>query len=79
MTWEYFLTTKFRLWLDTRSSTDNTLRESRSAVEKSGILFQTEKAAEDTYGDVICHEASHENTVFNVTSSDPIKILTLEK
>lgn len=60
-------------------NTDNTLRESRSAVEKSGILFQIEKAAEGTYVDVKCHEASHKDTVVNVTSSDPIKILILEK
>ena len=34
MTWEEFLTTKFGLWIDTRSSTDNTLHGSGRAVEK---------------------------------------------
>ena len=39
-TWEDFLTTKFALWIDTRSSIDNTLHGSGRAVEKSGILLQ---------------------------------------
>ena len=43
MTWEEFLTTKFWLWIDTRSSTDKTLHGSGRAVEKSGILLETEK------------------------------------
>ena len=42
MTWEEFLTTKFGLWIDTRSSTDNTLHGSGRAVEKSVVLFQIE-------------------------------------
>ena len=40
MTWEEFLTTKFELWTDTRSSTDNTLHGSGKTVEKSGILLR---------------------------------------
>ena len=39
VTSEYFLTTKFALWIDTRSSIDNTLHGSGMAVEKSGILL----------------------------------------
>ena len=39
VTWEDFLTTKFALWIDTRSSIDNTLHGSGMAVEKSGILL----------------------------------------
>ena len=34
VTWEEFLTTKFRLWIDSRSSTDNTLNGSSRTVEK---------------------------------------------
>ena len=43
MTWEEFLTIKFGLWIDTRSSTDNTLHDSDRTVGKSGILLQIEK------------------------------------
>ena len=46
VTWEEFLTTKFALWIDTRSSTNNTLHGSGRAVEKSGILLQIEKVPE---------------------------------
>ena len=52
MTWEDFLTTKFGLWIDTRSSTYNTLHSSGKAVEKSGILLQIEKAPEAGNGDL---------------------------
>ena len=34
VTWEEFLTTKFELWIDTRTSTDNTLQGSGRTVEK---------------------------------------------
>ena len=44
-----FLTTKSELWIDTRSST---LHGSGTAVEKSSILLQFEKAAEDGDGDL---------------------------
>ena len=46
MTWEEFLTIKFGLWIDTRSSTDNTLHDSDRTMEKSGILLQIEKVPE---------------------------------
>ena len=39
MTWKEFLTTKFGLWIDTRSSNDNTLHGCSGAVKKSGILL----------------------------------------
>ena len=51
VTWEDFLTTKFALWIDTRSSNDNTLHGSGRPVEKSGISLQIEKAPE-TSGDL---------------------------
>ena len=43
MTWEEFLTTKFGLWINTRSSTNNTLLGSGKTVEKGVILLQIEK------------------------------------
>ena len=52
ITWEEFLTTKFGLWIDTRSSTNNTLHGSGRAVVKSGILLQIEKAPEASNGDL---------------------------
>ena len=54
VTWEGFLTTKFALWIDTRSSIDNTLHGSSRAVEKSGILLQIEKAPEAS-GHLMCY------------------------
>ena len=41
--WEEFLTTKFGLWIDTRSSTDNTLHGSGRAVEKVAYYFKLKK------------------------------------
>ena len=67
VTWEKFLTAKFGLWLDTRSSTDNTLHSSGRAVEKSGILLQIEKVAESN------------DIVASLAVSDPSRILTIEK
>ena len=55
VTWGDFLTTKFGLWRDTRSSTDNTLHGSDKAIEKSGILLQIEKVAESSNGDLTCY------------------------
>ena len=63
MTWEEFLTNNFGLWIDTRSSTDNTLHGSGSAVEKSGILLQIEKAPETSNGDLTCHVFALKNAV----------------
>ena len=52
VTWEDFLTTKFGLWRDTSSSTDNTLHGGCRAIEKSGILLQTEKVAKSSTSDL---------------------------
>ena len=62
MTWEDFLTTKFALWIDTGSSTNKALHCSGRAVEKSGILFQIEKAPA-TSGDLTCYVFSVEDPV----------------
>ena len=55
VTWEEFLTTKFGLWIDTRSSTDNTRHSSGRTVEKSAILLQIEKAPEASNADLTCY------------------------
>ena len=79
VTWEEFLTTKFALWIDTRSSTNNILHGSGREVEKSGILLQIEKAPETSGDDLICHVFSHEDTTAGLNVADPSSILTIEK
>ena len=65
--WEEFLTTKFGLWINTRSSTNNTLHGSSRAVEKSGILLQIEKAPEASNGDLTCYVFSLEDAVAHLS------------
>ena len=77
--WEEFLTTKFGLWIDTRSSTDNTLHGSGRAVEKSGILLQTEKAAEASDGDFTSYMFRLEDAVAHLSVTNSKVILTTEK
>ena len=77
--WEEFLTTKFGLWIDTRSSTDNTLHGSGRAVEKSGILLQTEKAAEASDGDFTSYMFRLEDVVAHLSVTNSKVILTTEK
>ena len=79
VTWEEFLTTKFGLWVDTRSSSDNTLQGSSRAVEKSGILLQIEKAPETSNGDLKCYVFSLEDAVAHPSANDPSGILIIEK
>ena len=79
VTWEKFLTTKFALWIDTRSSTNNILHGSGRAVEKSGILLQIEKALEASGGDLICHVFSLEDTMARLNVTNRSSILTIEK
>ena len=79
VTWEEFLTPKFGLWIDTRSSTNNTLHGSGRTVEKSGILLQIEKAAETSGGDLTCYVFSLEDAVAHLSVTDPNGILTIEK
>ena len=78
VTWEEFLETKFELWIDTRSSTDNTLHGGGRTVEKSGILLQIEKVPE-TSGDLTCYVFSLKDTVAHLSVTDPSSILTIEK
>ena len=76
--WDEFLTRKFALWIDARSSIDNTLHGSSRAVEKSGILLQIEKAPE-TSGDLTCYAFSLEAAVAHLSATDLRSILTIEK
>ena len=77
VTWEEFLTTKFALWIDTRSSIDNTLHGSGREVDK-GILFQIEKAPEASGDDITCHVFSFEDAVTQLSVTKLKKILTIE-
>ena len=79
MTWKEFLTTKFGLWIDTHSSTDNTLHGIGRTVEKSGILLQIEKVPETSNGDLVCYVFSLEDAVAHLNVTDPSSILTIEK
>ena len=73
------MTTKFAIWIDTRSSIDNMLHGSGTAVEKSGILLQIEKAPETSGGDLTCNVFSLEDAVAHLSVTDPSGILTTEK
>ena len=77
VTWKEFLTTKFALWIDTRSSIDNTLHGNDRAVDK-GIMLQTEKTSEASGGDLTCHVLSFRDAVAHLSVTDPKKILTIE-
>ena len=78
-TWKEFLTKFFGLWIDTHSSTSNTLHGSGRAVEKSDILLQIEKVPEASNGDLTCYVFIHENAVAHLSVTDPSGILTIEK
>ena len=79
VTWEEFLTTKFGLWIFTRSSTDNTHHGSGRTVEKSHILLQIEKVPETSNGDLACYVFSLEDAVAHLGVTNPRGILTTEK
>ena len=79
VTWEEFLTTKFGLCVDTRSSTNNTLHGGGRAVEKSGILLQIEKAPETSNSDLTCYVFSLKDAVAHLSVTNPSGILTIEK
>ena len=78
VTWGEFLTTKFGLWIDVRSSNDNRLHGSGRAVERSGILLQIERAADGSDGDLLCYVFSLEDAVAHLNTSSG-EILTIEK
>ena len=78
VTWGEFLTTKFGLWIDVRSSNDNRLHRSGRTVERSGILLQIERAADVSGGDLVCYIFSLEDAVAHLNTSSG-EILTIEK
>ena len=79
MIWEKFLTTKFGLWIGTRSSTNNTLHGSGRAVEKSGILLQIVKAPESSNSDLTYYAFNLEDALTHISVTDSSGILTIEK
>ena len=78
VTWGEFLTTKFGLWIDVRSSNDNRLHGSGRTVERSGILLQIERAADASDGDLVCYVFLLEGAVAHLNTSSG-EILTIEK
>ena len=79
VTWEEFLTSKFGLWIDTRSSIDNTLHGSGRIVEKSGVLLQIEKVPKTSNGDLTYYGFSLADPVAHLSVTNPSGILTIEK
>ena len=78
VTWGAFLTTKFGLWIDVRSSNDNQLHGSGRTVERSSILLQVERAADASDGDLVCYVFSLEDAVAHLNTSSG-EILIIEK
>ena len=76
--WGEFLTTKFGLWIDVRSSNDNQLHGSGRTVERRGILLEIEGAADASDGDLVCYVFSLEDAVAHLNTSSG-EILTIEK
>ena len=78
VTFEEFVVTKFALWTDTRSDTNNALHGSGRAVQ-SGMSLQIEKIPEAGGGDLMCYVFSLEDAVAHLSVTDPSGILTIEK
>ena len=78
VTWKELLTKKFALWIDTCSSTDNTLHGSGRIVNK-GIKLQIEKASETSDGDLMCYVFSFENALAHLSVTNRSDILTIGK
>ena len=78
VTWEEFLVTKFALWIDTRSDTNNALHGSGRAIQ-SGISLQIEKTPEAGGGDLMCYMFSLEDAVAHLSVTDPSGVLTIGK
>ena len=75
---EEFLSTKFGLWIDTRSSIDNTLHGSGRVVDK-GMVLRIEKVPEGGVGDLMCYVFSLEDAVAHISVTEPDVILTIKK
>ena len=78
VTWEEFLVTKFGLWIDTRSDTNNALHDSGRAIQ-CGVSLQIEKTPEAGDGDLMCYVFSLEDVVAHLSVTNPSGILTIEK
>ena len=78
MTWKEFLTTKFALWIDTRSSIDNTFHGSSRSLDQ-GIMLQIEKASETGNDKHMCYIFSLDDAVAHLSVTDPSGILKIEK
>ena len=78
VSWEEFLTSKFELSIDTRSSTDNTFHGRGKEMEESDISLQTDELAERSDGDLTCNVFGFEDGVAYLAVSHP-RILTIEK
>ena len=76
--WKTFLATKFALWIDTRSSTDNDFYGSGRVVNQ-GIKLQIEKACETNGDDLMCYVFSLEDALAHLSVTSPSGILTTEK
>ena len=79
VTWEEFLTTKFGLWIDAPSSTENILHGNGKAVEKGGILVQIEKIPKSGDGDLTCFVFSLVDAMAQIHTTGPSNVLTNEK
>ena len=75
------MTSKLALWIDTRSSIDNTLYGSSTRVGK-GILLQIEKVPETSDGELTCYVFSLEDALAQLSvikNPELDGILTIEK
>ena len=72
------MSTKFALWIDTGSSTDNTLHGS-GRVLNQGIKLQIKKASEVSGADLMCYVFSLEDALAHLSVTDPSGILTIKK
>ena len=78
VTWEELFTTKFALWMDTHSSTDNTLHGSGRIVNQD-IKLQITKAYEASGDYLMCYVFSLEHPLTHLSATDPGGILAIEK
>ena len=69
--WKVISTTKFALWIDTQSSTNKTLHGSRRTLEKSKVLLQIKKVAENSNYYSTCHVFSIGDALAHLATSDP--------
>ena len=64
---EQFLTTKFALWIDTRSSPENTLHGSGRTI-LGNIKLQIDKVPETTEGSLTCYIFKFQDAVAHIVN-----------